>query len=294
MPMLCTLANYRLLTGESASADSSAEAWLAASSAAIRIWLRRDLTAANQQAWLEASEGTVYLPEWPVNRVRLVGGTMTVGRLSWSGSRYAMPAYQATATGIRVSSYVGGSATSVGIAYADHPTLSSLKTAIEINTGWTLTIEDDLVDYPSSLVKPSGGSVDQGANLDGCAANISWTLVDDCGLYVGSYGVQWIYVDWDAGYAIDDGSEESSSSESSETGDGLSTVAPPLPEDIAAVCAYVARDIQVLASTEGGIAYSETIGDYSYSIDPNAAVEMVNRYRWMLDKYRRLDFKGTR
>ena len=295
MTPLCTLSKYRLLTSEVTSTDPIASSLLDSSSGAIRNWLRRDLDYKTSRDWLELNGNCadVFLPEWPVRRVRMLGGLINLGTLRYEGDLSAMPSIESTLDRLVLMQYVNGLQEEHILDYATYPTWSVLSAAIQAVSGWKIYTSSIWDSYPTRLIRPVGGISSQGIIIEGVLwTGIRYKLLDERRLELDGIVGNWCYVEWDAGYNIPtEVVIDSSSSSSSPT--VIDASIPVLPEEIQYVCAQVARDMFTLSQTNGGMKRSETVKNYSYTLSPDAKelLDLVQRYAVILSKYRKIGFR---
>jgi len=271
---------YKLI----APSDDAIDAALSYVSGGVANWLHRALVQATYRNWfsLDGYQGNVFLTEWPVQQVLIVGGMITVGTIYYNGTQnYAMMASDlASMTLSNMGS--DGLVHSTVIKYSDQPTLGQLFAAVQAVTGWQVYYSSGTwAGNPSRLLKPIGAQMAvQGVIVD----SAHWiacksVLIDEYTLELaGSLG-RWVYVEWNAGYVLPVDKTDHS---------GLdTTIQTTLPPEITLATINAALDYLVREAVNGGLIKSESLGDYSYTAGSDVN-DIIERQNPLLFRYKRL------
>lgn len=263
------------------------------------VMIARELGVASvvSNGYREYYDGSVgpylWLNNYPVTSVDLV----SVGRddaftVSYTGSDASYATVEVTATQLKLRKRVAGVLTASTFALSDYATLSALETAVELVSGWTVTVETVFANYsPAALcVVPARNARDQSIALGvpdegeveyelvGVAGKLynphGWMLGVGCS---GSPGHNSVFVEYTAGYARAD-----------------------VPPPIKAACLELTKLLYDLGKKDASLK-AEKIGEYSYTIadrldtvfssSGNAAVS--NTISVKLNPYRRIVFGGA-
>jgi hypothetical protein len=284
---LCTLAQYKLVvpTNQSVS-DAMINGAIGMASESVQDYLHRRLKTQIHKKWLSvegSSDGTIFLPDWPVSQVLIVGQPMACGTLFYSGTDgYAMVSSDMSGMTLSTMGHTGVISSNT-LTYAAYPAIQDLAAAVTaLANGFALSVSAPWLLRASRLIKPIAN---QPANQSVVVESVNWigiksVVVDDfCLELVGCLG-RWVYCEWTAGYTLP-----------------TPSVAGDLPAAITTATIRVASDLISLGLMGGGLAdVSEDLGDYSYGVnpkvDPAMLANLVARQESLLAKYRRLGWLG--
>lgn len=301
---LTTKTRYKVYSGITGSGqDALIDVLIPMVSDQIAKYLRRDLVATTYRSWVNGTGSPILrLEQWPILSIYQVSlGTMTAGRIENTGATTKRAGVSFDGTTLSLMSInTSGTETLTDLPVATS-NLSSLKTAVEAVSGWSVTL--DSTDYegePSNMLRPLYGapaydpdtadlilpdsqepvkliSEDMiellgGASYPGGFGDNSIVEGFDATPGIGSgfpSGAANIFVWYKAGYTLpSDASGETPAS------DGT------LPPGLALIVHQIMQDVMSSTKLNSNL-QSESIGGYSYSLrsDSQGAVASAVRNR---------------
>lgn len=159
---LTTKTRYKVYSGITGSGqDALIDVLIPMVSDQIAKYLRRDLVATTYRSWVNGTGSPILrLEQWPILSVYQVSiGTMTAGRIENTGATTKRASVSFDGTNLSLMSInSSGTETLTDLPVATS-NLSSLKTAVEAVSGWSVTL--DSTDYegePSNMLRPLYGA----------------------------------------------------------------------------------------------------------------------------------------
>lgn len=227
---------------------------------AIESFCKRKFELADYLELVEIGQlGEGFLRNYPLASVTGVWDRQSeVLNLTHSGSSSASA--NVTDTSLRLISVTSGVTTVTELTFASYATLAALETAIELISGWSVTVASGYGDYPSSdLVSGQFVTCKTGGNL------LSWLPSEEHFIFNTDVGTirffcedyQIVKVKYRGGFSV-------------------------VPEGIQQVCANMVA--YMLDKTTG--IQSENLGDYSYTLAQNAVDSMPLQDKQILNLYR--------
>lgn len=227
----------------------------------------------------------IWTEQYPITKIAMVGIPQNVASLQNSNVSATMSSagYDSNVVSLMWFDTLGDE-NEVDLQTSTHKTLTTLKHAIETNTGWSLNFDTKYANYPSKMIQPFQASITESA-IDislPVPTNSTAKIYDEMGVQLNSTAKD-IYIKYTAGYVLPVDA----------TGNASLAVVGTVTGELCFVCCQIANDIMAFgksATSDTGVnsnqIVSETLGDYSYSKLPTAVVEqIVNKYQPILDKY---------
>lgn len=159
---LTTKTRYKVYSGITGSGqDALIDVLIPMVSDQIAKYLRRDLVATTYRSWVNGTGSPILrLEQWPILSIYQVSiGTMTAGRIENTGATTKRASVSFDGTNLSLMSInSSGTETLTDLPVATS-NLSSLKTAVEAVSGWSVTL--DSTDYegePSNMLRPLYGA----------------------------------------------------------------------------------------------------------------------------------------
>jgi hypothetical protein len=160
---LTTKTRYKVYAGiTGTSQDALVDVLIPMVSDQIAKYLRRDLVATIYRNWVNGTGSPILrLEQWPILSIYQVSiGTMTAGRIENTGATTKRASVSFDGTNLSLMSInTSGTETLTDLPVATSKVLSSLKTAVEAVSGWSVTL--DSTDYegePSNMLRPLYGA----------------------------------------------------------------------------------------------------------------------------------------
>ena len=288
---LISISQYRLLSLDNSSTDAQAQAYLDAASAAVETYLDRHLTYNTYSSWLHVGGDclNVFLPEWPVRRIKMVGGALVLGTIRYTGVLSSMASVDITETSLTVRHFTTGVPAEFTFDFTTYPTIKLLTDAIQQDASWICYTSPTWDDYPSTMLMPGGGQSASGITLTGVAfAGSKYRLYDERRIELESSLGSLVYVNFDAGYATGTYPTQAGYAVTDPTVESL-------PADLMQIISNVGRDIWNISNTTGqGLISSESISKYSYTLNSgntattNIVSTIVAKYSLQLARYRKI------
>ena len=317
---IVTLAEVKALDNISvATYDTFISALIPTVSRSIEDYCRRRFVLSNWVQWCTIDR-EVITDNWPINNVLLIGVPYDVVLITDTTGKYNFAVMQQTSNNINLSSGLvvtdTQALTTTAFSFDTHKTLAALKTIVESTlTGVTFAYQSNPtpVDWTKintlTLRNGSGKTLTAGINYfdvtTGAPVGNVYRISDNSdriimnpnyvstsySLYSGNY-----IGPYTSGYDnIDTGNYGLEYFQNQDTlivyNAGYATA--DVPQTLKWVVASVINDIMsiydVQASGVSKNIYSgETLGDYSYKLDPKANIpEILNRYAAQLDYYKK-------
>lgn len=263
-------------------------------------WCYRILSQANYSEWYRqdyATEiDTVYTKQYPINQLKMIGlpgQVMTIENTDDTISLPVLSVFPTSTIAVSLGWWDAlGAEQSVDLLLATYPILSQLVTAIELNTGWTVSMDSKYDNYPTSLLQPLS-LVQVGTNKIEVMAAIDNGLVADI---IGeneitlSANVDKVFIKYSAGYTVS----------VDNAGHTAFASVGNVPDDLITAICYIANDLMSYATgiavhDQAGVSNnmikSESIGDYSYTkFEKSTLDEIVEKYRHLLERYQKKSF----
>jgi len=277
---LTTLADVKTYMGLTGTElDDKINLLIPAISAAVERYCDRHFINADYRQFILTEGGDIlYLPEYPVNKLkRLVTGLTEVMRISTSLAG-AKSATVEVIDGHLFARTWGDAEVETDIDLSSETTLAAIKTALELVSGWSVEVisgyenhlSADLVDEPgqpalsseyASFYIPDYDSLISGHHLTAKTGRVKLTS--------GKFPETRIFAEWNA---------------------GLGANQAALPADLTELVTAMVADAVREAGSDKGMK-SEKLGDYSYTrFDNSVSVDefVVERYSEQLIRWRRV------
>lgn len=271
--------SYKGLTGNEQNAELSAI--IPFVSDQVRRYLRRDLERTTYWSW-ENGQGAEFLrlPQWPILSVtRVATETVMIAYVTFSGDG---DAYMSVgADGLTLTSIgTDGVPVTTEIPFATYKSLATMRAAVNLITGWTMTIATGYDITATRYIQPVYGRMakTEEAFLHVAVGALPVRLFDvDTieivdGMSKFPCGIGNVFVEYTAGYTLPVGTD-----------------AGTLPEGLELLIFQMISDVLALKDKNGSL-QSESLGDYSYSLrsETGAAMSVVESRKKDLDIFRRV------
>jgi len=275
--MLITTAEFKALMNISGTTyDTLLASLIPAVQSEIESVLDRKFDSQNFSQWFSwvAGAGQIVLPQWPLQKLLLIGQAVKMATLTWASGDYGIEVLSDKISVVNVL-------TPTDFTFAAHPTLDVMKVAIENSTAVRVAIESGYTTTRCELLQTGSGTTWYGAKrldarlrlLDrsdrvlGLIESLDTVfLLDDIQGYD-------LMIAWTAGYATAD-----------------------VPAGLKLVTANILADC-VAQVANGTIVdpnlKSETISNYSYTrFDADMVGRAVAKFRADLDPWRKTTVVG--
>ena len=286
---LATIAMYKAsVPADPGITDAMIGQSLMVASGAIRDYLFRDLAVKDRSQWFTLdgiSQSELFLPEWPIVSVGMVGWPMAFGTLYFrladgTATNNSFPTFSSDVNGITINWFTNGVKSTATYDFSSHPTYGDLVDAIQENTGWTVSWSSaQWAGAPSIFLRPVESQLCvQGVILESVSyVNATARLIDEFTLELSGPIGRWVFCSWRGGYELPTASHRGN-----------------LPIAISQACCNLAHDLLVVSANSGGILKgNESLGDWAYSLSTSEKVEvaqLVERQSGLLSKYRRMGY----
>ena len=286
---LATVTQYKAsVPTDTLITDVMISASLMAASQGVRDYLFRNLSLQDYAQWFTLDgmeQNEIFLPEWPVVSVGVVGSPMAMGTLYYRvadsvATNNAFPTYSSDTNGITLNWFLNGVKSTASYGFSSYPTYGDLVAAIQTNTGWTVSWSStQWAGAPSIFLRPVESQLCvQGVILESVSyVGTTARLIDEFTLELAGCVGRWVFCQWKAGYDLPTTGHRGN-----------------LPATISQATVNVARDMLTIAQQNGGLLNgSESLKDYSYTMSLSNAVDvgmLVVRQAYLLDRYRRMGF----
>ena len=254
---LTTVTKFKLFAGISATTYDTLLADLVSQvSQLIALYCDRVFESTSYRSWLDGSGSQLMrLPNYPITAIQEVGiDYVDVAEIKNTTAQQANVTIDGTNC-ILLSFNTSGVETTTTLALATYKTLATLKTAIELISGWTVLWQSSYSGTPSLHIRPFYGA--DASSPSSASINIPYnksavSLLDDCTILAEDFchfpdGRANIFVRYTAGYTLV--SDAAAGTEPA----GLVLLANTVLQDL------------FQSKGQSGQFRSESLGDYSYS-----------------------------
>ena len=275
--MIINLATYKSLTGTAVNTDDT---WLSAIIPSVcnlvESYCDRHFDVANYSKWISSGFcEELFLDEYPINKVNMIGSQVLVAKLTWDETLYDY-AIEVRSDRITVTDTKTYGSPSYDHMYAANHTLQDLKIDIEDDYDITVSIEAGYTTLNVQLLKSGNGQSWYGAKRTECNYRIQdfslRIIQEEDVLSANFYSDVWfsnsIYLAYNAGYAYAD-----------------------MPTGLQLVTSNIVHDLLGLKNLGNkGALKSEQITNYSYTNwTPNDydIKNIIHNYEWNLESWKK-------
>ena len=264
----------------------------------VEKYCDRDFAKSTHEEWYNQrysnNRNIVWLESYPINKIYSIGIPQSIGTIQNSNVSAVISSvsYDSNVFSLNHTDIYGDDIT-IELLKTANKTLTTLKTNIEANNGWSMVVDTPYVNYPTKLLQPidlvqtkNAKQVYMGVDNDTVAVV---KIFNECGLEL-NQDVENVYVKYQSGYdvSVDNVDHTAIATQGN------------VPRDLIYAISYIVNDM--LSYANGGILMenngissnmikSETIGDYSYTkFDKYSVDEIILKYHPLIDRYQKKSF----
>jgi hypothetical protein len=257
------------------------EGYLGFATDIVNSYCNRILTVNNYNEWIENKDGiSLWTSQYPINRVYFVGIPQIAGNIKNTNVSAVTSSMSYDSNVFSLSHYdTNGDLNDSEILQSNVKTLSTLETLLEVDNAWSVNINSDYINYSTKFVKPFDCN-DAQEQFDieiADSKSIKSKIVDKQGLELNCATTD-VYVEYNAGYtpATDNLDHTALATQGN------------VPSDLVWVICNIISDLYV---NDMNMVREESINDVDQSkFDTQYNDNIVEKYKVILDKYRKLEF----
>lgn len=251
---LTDLDTVKLYLGlDNESSDAQLEALITQTSAQIETVCDRTFATTTYRTWLDSDDArSLYLQNFPIQALyRVSSCRVTAMDISFSATNATSATVSVTGDAVITQSIAAGASTETTHLFADSASLTDLETAIELVSGWAVSIRSSYDQYPSAdlatVASADALGTDVGLELPGDPQTVR--LDASTGIVYGWFGVGvgTVFVNYRAGY-------------------------DSTPSDLELIATKVVADAFRGSSRDGSL-IGEKLGDYQWQGSVTLAIQ---------------------